>query len=813
MELRGTNDAGKTVVAPIPDLAEKMRQSGEEMTYGDTPTHVVYANRYTGAKRQVDLQEVAQGAGIKNVHFEFDPAAAEKAGMYQDKDIDQSTAYNLERIKTDDLRQKYLADKGYKPGTVYQDGDDYYSYVDGKFSPINNKPGFDVSDLTRMAAHAGRDIGAATGATAAVGGGILGAAPSGGTSVVAGLATAGAMGAAGGTLGEEGQRSVDRIMGTDAAKYNDSMGVVEELKSRGKDAAMGAVAGVAQPLMNAGVAKLGESVVAPALDKLGTEWSQTAAAKLKMGGVAARLPQGFAQKFGSEEQMAAQAAMNDGMAMLKNKTMSGAAGSAVAQDSLDMLARGSAKDSGNVAADAAQQAGMRSQYENQALAAAKQKAADTLTAQEAAKKQAEMIAQKITQNQELTRNTLPGHSRDLDTVFDPAASQADAMAAQQKIVKQVAKTTADGLSTKGAKLEIEPSPITGVPQGFKQPSLDNFLEQQKEMVFDGAAAHLNSVRATPTFADAAAPDAVKAEALNHIRSAINGLDAKSLGGELRTSARQLMEAIPEHSANNTQPLRDALEGFHQNSIAVADDAAMTPTGRTALGTINGALKKLEIGSTSTPDAVNAYYAGYDKLMEIKGLLGANRGAQTPEAFHGMVRGMMDLAKTTNDPTASTVQPILVASHMQDVLSGSAEKPFYNMLNAPTRNKMDALEFLSNYAGPQKPGVAAKAPLTNMQRVAAAVSQGAMGLAGGSVLGGHGGMAGAILGAVKGATTGEMTPVHAEGGIRGLLTRAVQWAGQKAGDAAMSTLSTSGGVAGLRTYTGEQFEEQKLRGGR
>ena len=807
MELRGTNSEGKLVKAPVDDLANSLKGKDEEVQLGSSPTHAVYTHRLTGEQRQVDLQEVAQASGLKNVQFHLDIEQAKNSDAYQEKDIDQGIAYNMERIKTDGLRDKFLADKGYK--NVYRNGDDYYQWEGGKLSPINNKPGFDVSDLTRMAAHAGRDVGSAIGATAAVGGSSVAAIPSLGTSVVAGVAAAGAAGALGGSVGEQAQRSIDSLVGNDADKYNKKMGVVEELKSRGKDAGMGFIGGAMQPLMTAGVAKVAEGVVGPALEKVAGEWGAKQAAKLLLGATASRMPQGWGMGAASEGAMAAQAMMKEGKEAVASGVLKPGEAGGVIQDAQQALAAGRAKPPAEIAEEAAAQAQMRAQYQSKTLEAAKSRAADELTQKEAEQKAQDQIAKVITTQQQNSKIAFPKHEKELSTLYNSEATQEAALAAQQKVVKDTA-----GSAAKAWGMKLESDPINGVPTGFEQSSFDAFVGKQQAKVFGGAQGNLSSQRAADLFLDKAAPDALKGETVGALRSVLNNMDIKS---GLKEGTKDLLDTIPGHDAGNPQALRDAIDNFHKLAIDSIDSTQLNAKNREALDTVNAALHKLEVGSSSVPDAVQGYYAGYNKLIEVKGLLGKQRGAQTADEYLSMLRGMSDVAKTTWDHKGDSMKDLLHASHMNDILGGSKSQDIKSMLSPEVNLRMDNLEFVSNYVAPQKAGpiVSSGEKPTLLKKVIGAAIGGTTGHIGDHLTGMHG------FGAVTGAVRGWNDPVGAthaaSAGIKSLLGKAkmvadvaksgAQAVGGKALDATMSP-----GGAALRTYAGEQFEEQKLKGG-
>lgn len=775
MELRGINPQGDSVSASIKSLAEVNKNEFETYQYGSNPHSVVYTNGMTNQKREVDLQEVAQASGIRNVQFHFDPEQAKSEGLIVPRDIDKGVAYNLERIKTDDLRQKYLAEKGYK--NVVQDGDDFYSFENGKMYPINNKDGLDASDLVRLVAHAGRDIGSATAATAAIGGGAVAALPSGGSSVALGVAAAGAAGAVGGTIGEGAQRGFDKLIGADADKYNSQLTGGEEAAAAGKDAAIAGVGGALQPIGAAAVAGA-KSLAAPALEKFGGEWGAMAAAKAQAGSALSRLPQGFMQKFASEEQMSAQAALTDTLDLAGQKAMTAEQVKGATGEAANMLKSGAQKPPMGEAEQAFYQQGLRQKYTSDTVQAAKQAQVDSIVESTQGDMDKSRLAELAAQQQENAKKFFgqAGYKKEMETVLSDMSDADASRAAQQKIVTGQASKFARNIGVK-----VETDPATGEVLGLDSTTFKNFVDNQRDGIFDLAKEHLDSQRAGAAFMETVPSDMVKGQTVSRIRSVVNDLDPALYKGELKEAGKDLINAVEGHAQGANGDVRNAVERFHSLAIDAAEGKNVNPKSRDAIDAINGAMQRYDVASTSARDAVQGYYAGFNKLMEVKSILGKNRGANTPEAFENMIRGLDQIAQSVGDHESRLIQPLVNATHLDMILTGEARtsQPLRNMLTPMAREHMDALQFIKEFdSGAGKERIATSSNQT--KKVLGAVAGGIRAkMAGESVVGGM----------MEGYALSHLVP-NTPMGAGKLLSKA----GQKISGAAASLVQKGGSAA-------------------
>lgn len=698
MELRGVDGNGKAVSASVTDLANKVKRPTEDMQMGSSPTSYVYRDRGTNETREVDLQEVAQASGIANVQFHFDPKAARSKGLIQNAEVDQGVAYNLERIKTDEGRAKYLADMGYSQ--VLRDGDDYYSIANGKFVPINNKLGLDLSDVVRMGASAGRDVGAAIATTAAVG---SGAATGGAT-----LAAAGAAGAFGATIGEAAQRGVDKLVGAAADKYNRDLSLSEEATAAGKTALVGAAQGVAQPLLAAAGVVAKENVVAPLLERgaktFSSDWMAAQAAKTKSSALLARMPGGYMAGFASAEEAAANDAirstLNRSGEMLAKKEITGQEALAVANEAKQAVASGAAKPSTEEAiareAEAVAQGSMRSAWQSQALQQAEQNSAKRKVEQQAQAEIDDALRAKNVEFQERARDAFADKKKELEHIFNPDGDVQTAISSQRSIVADRA-----GRMARSAGVKLETDPVSNQVIGFESGSLDKFLGKKINEVTDVTQEYVQALRRTDGLLDMAPPDAVRGQTVRQIQSAISGLGNNP---EHKEVAMTLLKEIRDFGVKTTDKgaLTDAMEGVIKAQHAILDDPSTPRSVVRAFQDIFNATEVFDTASAKSRDLARALYQTNNKLAEIKNELRVNGTvfeSVEKEKFNNILTGLVDLNKVSGDPTATRTRPLFEALHMDHLLRSGPEtpSPYRSFLSPDARDKMDVLQYIKDYA--------------------------------------------------------------------------------------------------------------------
>lgn len=781
MELRGFSEDGKPVKTSVFDLAEGLRQGGETVKMGRSPTHFVYSSMRTGESREVDLQEVAQASGIGGVQFHFDPKAAAERGMMVERDIDQGIAYNLERIKRDEDRAKYLADKGFK--NVFNSGDDFYELLDnGKFAPINNKDGFDLSDLTRLGAHAGRDLGAGVATTAAVGGsGVTGGAT---------LAAAGAAGAAGATVGEAAHRMVDKAVGAEADRYNRELSTEDELAEGGKTALIGAAAGVAQPVLNSGGALLKENVAAPLARRFLGEWGATQAAKAEASAAAARLPQGYMSKFATAEEAAAMDAITAGKQALKDGVLD-AEGLRKVTGEAKEIARGSAKAPMNP--DDEVQAGLRTQFESRTLEQARVLHAQKQAGAEAEAAAAKAEAQRVEVWKEKATEQFAAHKKDLETIFDEKSDMQGAVAARDRIVQK----TLDDV-TKGTGIKIERD-AAGKAAGLDTSSLQTFVAKETDTVFSRATSHLGDVRDAPGFVARVPSDRVKGATTEAIRGEIGEIG--KIHPELREAVRGFVDAVANHGAPNADAnaVDDAIREIHRNALKAMDFPDVPARRLQALGNVLRAVEKYDVAAAGQKgaDNVSHYHSVFNQLAFLK-QTGA-RGVKTPEAMSGQVRLLRELSIQTGGDTTERLRNVL---HLDSVLQG-AESPFGDLVSPAGRDHIGALAFIRDY--PVSGREVIPTDTTKQARKAGAA------IVGGIVAKASGGSF--IEGAMTGYATGELMPGRFQAvaaGVKkvgGALSNAASGAAKSGAEAAATAGSSSAGRVARTAATQEVLESE------
>lgn len=691
MELRGVDENGNFVKAPIKDFAEKMRKPVETVSMGGSPTSFVYTDRTTGQTREVDLQETAQAVGIRNVQFHFDPKQARESGFLGDRDIDKGVAYNLERIKTEPLRLEYLRDKGFQ--NVVKNGDDYFAFDGGRMFPINNREGLDLSDFARLGATAGRDVGAGAAATAAIGGSAI---ATGGLGLAGGIAVAAAAGAAGGVAGETAQRAIDSLVGADAAKYNRRLSVGEEVEEVGKSALIGGIGGAAQPLLAAGGAKLAEKAVAPAMEfvaeRAGSEFLANQAAKMQANALMTRLPQGAMSRFASAEEASTMAMLNEGKALLKDKSIDAGMMKRITGEGAELLAPGAAKPARDAAEEHFIQAGLRKQYETSAIREAREMAVRTAEA-EVREKEAVAAREGLVEAWKGKAETsFPTFKKELETIFNPETSLDTSKAAQEKIVASQAKNFS---SATGIKLERDPA--TNQVLGLDSTSFKQFVGKQVDNVLTESGEYLNSLRTTKGFLNKLPDDRMKGSLIQSINQTLAVTDDAASRAALQDLKEQVVRHGSDMTGDGLRPLNDAFTNVAAMHRAIVDNPSLKRSTRTAFDWLDVAMREYDTASSTAPDIVSTFYAGHNKAVEMKILIADSKGAYNDEVFDNVVRGLDQLTRTTGDSAGSFTRPLVEAVHMDHILSrGNAASPVVDMLTPAAREHMNALAFVKNY---------------------------------------------------------------------------------------------------------------------
>lgn len=680
MEIQGYDSTGSLVRAPVGDLVEKLRRPGEVAQMSPLPHVYSFSDGRGGEARTVDLQEMAQAAGMTSVAYNFDPAAARKAGLIQDREVDSGIAYNLERIERDVDKLDFLKTKGYQ--NVVRSGDDYYATTGaGKFEPINNRDGLDWSDVIRMGAHAGRDVAAgvagAYGVAAAVGGGVV-AGPAG---AAAGLAAGAAAGAAGGVAGETAQRLLDKGLGAEADRYNSELGVGDEAARLGRSAGMGALGGatefgaaVAGPALRAGVA--------PVTKNFG-EWGAREAAKAQAGWAAARLPGGYMQRFASPEQAVAQDLLNEGIQAVGRKAMTPGELGEVTKEATE-LAAGAAKPTGDVAQNLAEQQALRQAYESRTIT----DAATREFEDQARKVEAGRLAKSFADKEEILREKAMEHYAprkvELETIFDDAADKQKSIAARDAITdEQINLISREA----GVKVEREAG---GRVVGLHGPSLGKFIQKEAGEIVETAEATLFDSRGAASFLEQVPDATIKGAVSTQIRQ-----ELKALPAELAGTLRSTLQSISMHGRPQSgEGVAEAFTASHK-ALAAAERGKLSGTERVAVENVRTALETYDMAATRAPEVVRSFYTGMRET-----------GAAWPQVMRDafpdhtetskMFEMLRNIAAGTHDPSGQTTSRLGTVLQLDFQLQNPASQSPYiarNLLGDRIASRMRSLDYL------------------------------------------------------------------------------------------------------------------------
>lgn len=689
---------GKTVRASYQDLAKAAANDGERMLgMGSTPYEVIYQDDERRVRRTVDLREVASASGLDKVDFKFDRDKAIELGlMSKDAKVDQGDVYNLERIKTEEGRMKYLTDKGY--AGIIKNGDAYYGTKDGSIVPINYTTGLGVDDVTRIGASAGQMVGSGLAVTAA-----------GGASIVTGgAALAGVVGAGvgGGVAGEAAQRGFDKLVGADAAKYNAELSASEEAVAFGKAGAMGALDAATGQVAGRALAAGKQGVAAgleAAAGKMGAanplkQWSEGTAVKMQMSALEQRLPSGVFGGAQSEEVAAAQSLLQAGQ---KKGVSTG-----TRQESLETakgLVDGSLRR-GAVASEEemAQQAILRQQAE--------------ALSQKAAKEQGESFASELakktgrTQDQILVEEKFKDTSRELfgskyakelDEIFAEGGSKEAADAARSKLEAEVVDRFA-----KQSGIKVARDPVSGFVTGVDQDSMRSFLSKTVDTTFTDASEFIKASKTKINPGDIIPPSAVKQETITALNGVAGALKDKALG-ELKTDVSKVVAAVKGHTedAASQARLRDAIGALEDRVRTQYGSSGVNEQTAMALRRIEEATSRYQINATSNVEGLQQVLNIQGEYMTMRkmaadGVLDSGGGTAK------FMEGMQTLERLTGDSRATNIREAVAALDLEATLRG-VKSEVRSLMEPGERAYADAFQFIRHNTIQKATGAKAK----------------------------------------------------------------------------------------------------------
>lgn len=782
MEFEAIKD-GKVVRTSFDKLANAGKIEGEKFVgLGSAPYEATYQDPERGTTRNVDLRQLAQASGLESVNFKFDrDKAVEQGFMAKEAKVDQGDVYNLERIKSEAGRMQYLTDKGFTG--IVKSGEGYYGTKNGSIVPINATVGIGLDDVTRIGAHAGRDVGAAIGATAAVGAGIA----TGGLALAAGAAS----GAAGGVAGEAVQRLGDKVFGAEADKYNKQLGFAEEAKGVAVDGAVGAASFVGgQAIGRAGAALKGAAAKgleagAEKARALGAnavaEWGEGVAAKAQMSVVEQRLPGGAFSRFSSEENAAAQQLISAG----NQKGITAGTRKEAAQAAEGIIDGSLRKGATASAEEQAMQAQLREGHEQIAKRAAQEaeKAKLTSLVGKTGRDEATVVFEERMKDR--AKEVFPQFGKELDEVFAEKGSKEAADAARGKVESHIVDSF-----TKATGLKLEKD-TAGKPVGIDQDSMRSFVSEKVTQTFGDAEDFIRSAKAKIAPGDVIPDSAIKQEVTSQLNATIGAVkDALPL--EVREQTKKVIAAINKHADNKESRLAlldatDALEDSIRKNYG--SGGVGKNTADDALTQLEEQLAKYHASSTSNVDGLEVALNVQKKYMSLKkmradGVFDADGGTA---AF---MDEMKTLARVTGDDRASGITQSITALDMESTLRGKAS-PFRDLLEPGEREFADAFQFIRHNtiekgAGEVKKGVVGKA-------VAHPMAEEGMELMAGLVPGGRSVLAAARL-------------ARSAGGVAGAAGSGVRAAAEAARGLGSAAASGTRAVAGNRTAQGLGTEE-------
>lgn len=652
MEIEVTNKKGERVSKNYGDITKLISESSgmDFAGIGSQPTTAKFRDKITGKEKEMDLREVVSSYGYKDVQFKFDPKKAKDQGLLQESGEMSEHAYNLERIRSDKGRMMYLKDKGFD--SVINDGDDYYGVRGGKMVAINNKLGFDTSDVFRLLAHGGRDLGAGV-AVAATG---VGAAATGG----AALALAGAAGAGGAVAGEYAQRGLDSLMGKDFSKYNNEASFSEEALAIGKDALIGATGAIGGQFINKGIGALataGAKGVAQVAGKVGfaEEFTKNVALKTEAGYLASKLPQGWMSKTATSEEAVAldllKGSANKGVGTTEREAMLG--------EAKGTLASGSAKLSPVQRAEQAGQAELHKEA-RQGLLNDQLKNVDEHVLTEA------VTATERTTNilRDNAYKTYKGQDDNIDLLMTKDAPRADKVKA---FVGNFEKQMMKGLDKLGVKYsKTDEGFLLGLNEETVKVTQDkmmgDFIKTSRESVLH--ASNLNKI-------DKPIPDDVASKSFQIIMDN---------GGKLGNAKKAVFDFADSLKTADPKKVQDSLKGVVES---IFDDVEKGVGDAGASREVLDAINKVIVSSAKDLELANNTRIGADKLLSAM----ANK-----DNLPMVLRELKDAAGTLGGGD-ETISMIARLEFQKDALKGNINKEAYQLMTPEERMYVNSYDML------------------------------------------------------------------------------------------------------------------------
>jgi hypothetical protein len=577
MEISGYNEQGKLVKAEVSYFAADNAQEGETFAgFGSSMNHVRYKNQEGKVTREVNVQEMATQGGLRDVAVKFNPNSETYKKWKKDprEGIDQGVAYGVDRLGSDEAKKSYLSEKGYT--NFFQDGDDFYSINDGNITPINNKPGIDLADLTRLTAKAGRDlVGGAAASASVLSSGLTG--PIG----ILGAATAGATGAVG---GETLQRMADDFIDPSINKARVmSGGAAGELQSAGMDVGAGAIGGV----MDLGLSKIPGAFRAA---KSGAEEAYSLAknAAADFIGLGVKKESGLARQIPNATKEARSVAEVEAQSLLKNTSRPNTVSKVEKQAS--EIAKGRAKPTGESVVDS-QQNEMLTQAMAQRDAAAK-------TAQEAEEgmlnianlEKSEMQSTYRIGHEKNAKEALADTNVDVEEIFKQGGKKSAANKEILKVEAMLEKQVGKGKD----KITFTKDPITGRITGVDADSVllktANHLEETASELSRKVDQTLSSAlkfKSAPDINDSAKADNVITAA---IKKADKALWIGSDGTAVKTVLNQAKDVVSSHSlAADPEDVAEGMIAVLSQIRTMSADSTIPSSARRALADTSDAL--------------------------------------------------------------------------------------------------------------------------------------------------------------------------------------------------------------------------------
>ena len=697
---------GQMVKIPYKESVDTLVKANPGMSYVGIGASATTAKfRDANGEFEYDIMDSMKEGGYKDVQYHVNAKDIRDSKNFIDAS-DVGVAYNLKAIKEDQYKRQYImdmtdgADAEGKPRAKYtdafHDGNDWFGIKDGYYYSLNNHKGFEPGNmLAEMAAGAGSMI---VGTIGMIGAGI------GATATGPGALAAAAMGgAAGSALGDQMQRGAEKLLGTDAGKYNSQMSLTEEAKNLGIEAGTGAVAGVLGQV-GGNLLSRGVEAGAKAIAKTGfaEEYMVGLANKMQAGRLIDAMPSGWMANSVSKEQAAVKDVLSESLnkgSAIAEETMYNAkniAGKKLSGGEMDnviskldpeiqAMARGSVKDAPKSMTEAQEAAWQKTARDTWGKDQVIKEQQLKTQAMEKANKDGKMLAYLPEFKGEMESaalNTYGATNKTVKTILNPEATIEATEQAQAELTHKLVNNVSN-------KVKVSYDDITGNVNGFDQESLAQYKRNTVEQALDDAWGYTKSLRKEIDLSNI--PKDIDVNNLKGTTlSSLKNFLGQTQNTDIKVALSDLVSTISKQRIDTGKVTKESFDKFYemvykrsgefsQHELSILTDAQESLMQYEARFMNNGALANRFMNNQSRLSTLNQGYKS--------GVF------QDDVAFLSRLKDLESMSAGKLQVTPYTDE-LAKVSHIDDLLSGKINSVYRKFIDGDTLESHDAFTYLT-----------------------------------------------------------------------------------------------------------------------